>query len=123
MTPRQIELVRTSFATVEPIADTAASMFYGRLFDLDPALRALFATDMSAQRRNLMQTLTVVVRSLDRLETKGLVRSRAGEPTPERGGRGKRLFRVTALGRRSMTEAQRVLARMLDGLNPLESFS
>lgn len=72
MTPRQIELVRSSFAAVEPIADAAATIFYRRLFDLDPAVRALFtATDMAVQRRNLMQTLTVVVRGLDRLE--GLV--------------------------------------------------
>ena len=70
MTPRQIELVRSSFAAVEPIADVAATIFYRRLFDLDPAVRQLFAaTDMPAQRRNLMQTLTVVVRALDRLET------------------------------------------------------
>ena len=70
MTPRQIELVRSSFAAVEPIADVAATIFYRRLFDLDPAVRALFAgTDMPAQRRNLMQTLTVVVRALDRLNT------------------------------------------------------
>jgi len=69
MTPRQIELVRSSFANVEPIADVAATIFYRRLFDLDPSVRALFtATDMAAQRRNLMQTLTVVVRGLDRLD-------------------------------------------------------
>jgi hemoglobin-like flavoprotein len=70
MTPRQIELVRSSFAAVEPIADVAATIFYRRLFDLDPTVRELFAaTDMAAQRRNLMQTLTVVVRALDRLDT------------------------------------------------------
>jgi hemoglobin-like flavoprotein len=68
MTPRQIELVRSSFAVVEPIADAAATIFYCRLFDLDPSVRALFATDMTAQRRMLMQTLTMVIRSLDRLE-------------------------------------------------------
>jgi nitric oxide dioxygenase len=69
MTPRQIELVRSSFAAVEPIADTAATIFYRRLFDLDPSVRALFtATDMAGQRRNLMQTLAVVVRGLDRLD-------------------------------------------------------
>ena len=68
-------------------------------------------------------SIGAIYATLSRLETKGLVKSRAGEPTAERGGRAKRLFRVTALGRRSMTEAQRVLARMLDGLKPLESFS
>jgi nitric oxide dioxygenase len=69
MTPRQIELVRSSFAAVEPIADIAATIFYRRLFDLDPSVRALFsATDMAGQRRNLMQTLAVVVRGLDHLD-------------------------------------------------------
>ncbi|HET7030773.1 MAG TPA: globin family protein [Candidatus Limnocylindrales bacterium] len=68
MTPRQIQLVRDTFAIVEPIADTAATIFYRRLFDLDPDLRALFPIDLTAQRRNLMQTLTVVVRNLDRLD-------------------------------------------------------
>ena len=70
MTPRQKELVRDSFALVEPIADAAATNFYDRLFQLDPSLQRLFAaTDMAAQRRNLMQTLTVVVRGIDRLDT------------------------------------------------------
>jgi nitric oxide dioxygenase len=68
MTPHQIQLVKTSFVSVEPIADVAATIFYRRLFDLDPALRALFPSDLTAQRRNLMQTLTVVVRNLDRIE-------------------------------------------------------
>lgn len=54
---------------VEPIADTAASLFYGRLFELDPAIERLFRrTDMAAQRKVLMQTLTVVVKSLDKLD-------------------------------------------------------
>ena len=69
MTPRQIQLVRESFGAVEPIADVAATIFYRRLFDLDPDLRALFPSDLTNQRKNLMQTLTVVVRGLDRLET------------------------------------------------------
>ena len=68
MTPHQVLLVRATFALVEPIADDAAAVFYRRLFHLDPHLRALFPSDLSGQRRNLMQTLTVVVRNLDRLE-------------------------------------------------------
>jgi hemoglobin-like flavoprotein len=69
MTPRQKDLVRSSFAAVEPIADVAATIFYDRLFALDLEVRKLFAaTDMAAQRKNLMQTLTVVVRGIDRLE-------------------------------------------------------
>jgi len=70
MTPRQQNLIRTSFAQVAPIADQAATIFYDRLFELDPSIRPMFAhTDMPAQRRNLMQTLAVVVKSIDRLET------------------------------------------------------
>jgi hemoglobin-like flavoprotein len=70
MTPSQIDLIRTSWAQVEPIADTAAGLFYGRLFELDPSVRSLFAhTDLAKQGKILMQTLTVVVRSLDRLDT------------------------------------------------------
>jgi hemoglobin-like flavoprotein len=69
MTPRQIDLIRGSWSAVEPIADTAATLFYGRLFELDPAIRRLFArTDMAKQRKVLMQTLTVVVKSLDKLD-------------------------------------------------------
>ena len=68
MTPQQQVLVRESWAQVAPIADVAATIFYDRLFELDPSLRPMFAhTDMAGQRRNLMQTLTVVVKSIDRL--------------------------------------------------------
>jgi hemoglobin-like flavoprotein len=69
MTPTEIELIRASWAAVEPIADTAAGLFYGRLFELDPAIERLFRrSDMAGQRKILMQTLTVVVKSLDKLD-------------------------------------------------------
>jgi hemoglobin-like flavoprotein len=70
MTPHQQNLIKESFGMVAPIADEAATIFYARLFELDPSLQRLFAhTDMAAQRKNLMQTLTVVVKSIDRLDT------------------------------------------------------
>ena len=69
MTPTQIDLIRASWRSVEPIADTAATLFYDRLFELDPTVRRLFRrTDMTAQRKTLMQTLAVVVKGIDRLE-------------------------------------------------------
>ena len=69
MTPTQVGLIRESWAAVEPIADTAAGLFYGRLFELDPALERLFRrTDMDRQRKVLMQTLAVVVKTLDRVD-------------------------------------------------------
>lgn len=69
MTPRQIEIIRTSWTAVEPIQDVAADLFYARLFELDPALGRLFRTShMAQQKKILMQSLTVVVKSLDRLD-------------------------------------------------------
>lgn len=69
MTPRQIDLIRASWSAVEPISDAAARLFYDRLFESDPAIKRLFAkTDMQAQRGILMQTLTLLVSSLDDFE-------------------------------------------------------
>jgi len=68
MTPRQIELIQSTWTQVVPIADTAAALFYGKLFELDPAVEPLFRGDMTGQGRKLMQTLGVVVNSLARLE-------------------------------------------------------
>jgi hypothetical protein len=69
MDATQIALVRDSFAKVAPIADTAASLFYGRLFELDPALKSLFKGDMTAQGKLLMQMIATAVGALDRLDT------------------------------------------------------
>jgi hemoglobin-like flavoprotein len=66
MTSQQIALVQTSFLSVQPILDTAAGLFYDRLFELDPTLRALFRTPRDQQARMLAQALTIVVKSLDR---------------------------------------------------------
>ena len=70
MTPTQIDLVQSSFAKVIPIADTAAELFYARLFELDPSLRAMFRGDMKSQGKKLMDSLKMVVgnlRNLDRI--------------------------------------------------------
>ncbi len=53
-------------------------------------------------------SLGAVHRSLERLEEKGLVRSRFGEATAERGGRRKRLFTMTASGEKALAEARRI---------------
>jgi len=68
MNGEQIRLVRESFEKIVPMADTAAQLFYARLFDLDPSLESLFKGDMAEQGRKLMQMLGVAVRGLDRLE-------------------------------------------------------
>lgn len=67
VTPRQIELVQSTWEQVVPIADTAADLFYGRLFEIAPQVRPLFPTDMAAQKKKLMTTITVAVRGLNDL--------------------------------------------------------
>ncbi len=67
MTPRQKQLVQETFAKVVPISDQAAALFYGRLFEADPALRGLFKTDMQVQGRKLMQMIGYCVGKLDAL--------------------------------------------------------
>jgi hemoglobin-like flavoprotein len=68
MNPKQVALVQRSWNDVLPIAETAAQMFYERLFDLDPSLRPLFQSDMTKQRHKLVDMLSVVVSGLTRLE-------------------------------------------------------
>jgi len=67
MTADEIALVRDSFAKVAPIAETAAGLFYGRLFETTPEVKPLFRGDMKEQGRKLMATLAVVVKGLDNL--------------------------------------------------------
>ena len=68
MTPRQIELVKTSFAKIAPMKEQAAELFYCRLFELDPSLRLMFRSDMTEQKQKLMAALAMVVAGLDKLE-------------------------------------------------------
>ena len=68
MTNEQIKLVQDSFRQVAPIAETAAQLFYARLFELDPDLELLFKGNLSEQGRKLMQMLGLAVNSLDRME-------------------------------------------------------
>ncbi|MHB0952237.1 MAG: globin family protein [Allorhizobium sp.] len=68
MTPEDIDLVQSSFAKVVPIREAAASLFYGRLFEIAPEVKPLFKGDISEQGRKLMTTLGVVVNGLKNLE-------------------------------------------------------
>jgi len=69
MTSEQIALAQSSFAQVIPIADTAAALFYGRLFELAPELRPLFKGELQEQGRKLMRMIGLAVKSLDQWET------------------------------------------------------
>ena len=68
MTSDQVELVQQSFARVAPVSEQAAVLFYGRLFELAPSVRAMFPDDMTEQRKKLMATLALVVNGLTNLE-------------------------------------------------------
>jgi hemoglobin-like flavoprotein len=69
MTPDQVKLVQQSFAKLAPISDQAAVLFYDRLFEIAPSVRALFPADMTEQRKKLMATLAAVVSGLGNLES------------------------------------------------------
>jgi DNA-binding PadR family transcriptional regulator len=60
--------------------------------------------------------ISAVYVTLDRLETKGLVRSRVGDPTPQRGGRRRKHFVLLPAGRRAITQACRAFQLMTEGL-------
>jgi len=69
VTPEQVKLVQDSFAKIAPISETAAVLFYDRLFEVAPAVKSMFPPDMTEQRRKLMATLAVVVNGLSNLES------------------------------------------------------
>ena len=64
MTPQQVNQVQTSFTKIVPIADKAAALFYGRLFEMAPETQALFCGDMNRQGWKLMSALATVVKGL-----------------------------------------------------------
>lgn len=69
MTPKQIELVQSTWKKVLPIADTAAEMFYAKLFSMDPEVKPLFRGDMKAQGKKLMTMIGTAVSGLSQLGT------------------------------------------------------
>ena len=69
LAPEQIDLVRSTWTYVAPIAEQAATLFYAKLFELDPAIKPMFAqSNLKVQKRKLMQTIGIAVKHLHRLE-------------------------------------------------------
>jgi DNA-binding PadR family transcriptional regulator len=68
-------------------------------------------------------SIGAVYATLGRLEAKGYVKSHYGDPTPERGGRSKRFFRVTARGVAAVNRTHRALQSMTEGLDLIRSYS
>jgi hemoglobin-like flavoprotein len=69
MSPDQVKAIQESFAKVVPISQQAAALFYGRLFEIAPAVKPLFRGDIEEQGRKLMAMLAAVVNGLGNLET------------------------------------------------------
>jgi PadR family transcriptional regulator PadR len=69
-----------------------------------------------AERTGRDAAIGAVYATLDRLERKGFVSSRAGEPTRERGGRAKRYFKIEGPGTKALNESYRMSDRMREGL-------
>lgn len=69
MTPEQKQLVKESWAKVLPIRESAAELFYGRLFDVYPEVKPYFKGDMKEQGMKLMTMLNTAVNGLDNLDS------------------------------------------------------
>ncbi|MEM7138472.1 MAG: globin family protein [Myxococcota bacterium] len=67
LTTEEIEYVQDTWKAVIPISETAAELFYGKLFELDPTLRPLFKSDMTEQGKKLMQMIGTAVAHLTKL--------------------------------------------------------
>lgn len=72
------------------------------------------------KQRGREVSLGSIYAALDRLEQKGLISSSLGDPTPDRGGKAKRYFRVTQEGLRKVHETRRVLSVLWRGLPELK---
>ena len=68
MTNEQINLIKKSFRPVMAQAAVAADVFYNRLFESEPNLRALFPVDLQEQKQKLMKTLGLAVANLDKFD-------------------------------------------------------
>jgi hemoglobin-like flavoprotein len=68
MSPKQITLVQGTWQEVIPIREKAAALFYGKLFEMDPALKPLFKGDMTEQGRKLTAMISTAVNGLMALD-------------------------------------------------------
>jgi len=66
MSPEQKYYIRKSFAQVEAHGTVPALVFYRRLFEIDPALRPMFKSDIEVQAAKLLDMLGVLISHLER---------------------------------------------------------
>ncbi len=74
-----------------------------------------------AERTGRDVALGAIYTTLERLERKGFVSSARGAPTPERGGRAKRFYKIEAPGERALQRSRETMDRMWEGLVPAPS--
>jgi PadR family transcriptional regulator, regulatory protein PadR len=86
------------------------------LMRLDEEAHGMIVRREIEERTGRNISIGAVYATLERLEAKGYVSSFTGEPTPERGGRAKRLFRVEAAGKRALQISVQTIRRLTDGL-------
>ncbi|MCU1364846.1 MAG: Hemoglobin-like protein [Ilumatobacteraceae bacterium] len=67
MDNHNIALVQATFHAVAPMADEFSAAFYAHLFELDPSLRSMFPSDLTGQRRKLVDELAAIVDTIGRL--------------------------------------------------------
>jgi nitric oxide dioxygenase len=65
LTDDQVKLVKANWNAVKPIKETAADLFYDKLFELDPSIRSMFKEDISIQKKALMATISFCVATLN----------------------------------------------------------
>ena len=88
------------------------------LLRLDDAGYGVTVRATLEQRAHRRVSLGTVYKTLLRLETKGFVAAWVGEPTPERGGRRKKHYRVTGAGRQALSRSLEALRKLGRGLDP-----
>jgi len=101
---------------MEPLGDLEQIVLLAVLQSGDQAYGVPVQQEVRRRSRRDL-TLGTIYKALSRLEVKGLVASRVGEPTSERGGRAKRYYTVTAAGKRALRENLFALRRMAAGLD------
>lgn len=87
MKNEQIKAIQKSFRLVAEHSDVAASVFYNRLFEIEPDLRGMFPSDLTEQKQKLMKTLGVAVAGLERFSDLELVLKQLGKKHADYGVR------------------------------------
>lgn len=86
------------------------------LVRLEPNAYGMTVRQEIERRTSRTISIGAVYSTLERLESKGFVSSATGDPTPERGGRGKRLFRIEADGERALSASYDAMQKMAVGV-------